>query len=136
MTVTFICPGYSSSFSIRRAMSLESHTASSSEIFSLSTMIRISRPACSANDFDTPLNESAMPSSFSSRLTYDSRMSRRAPGRAPPVPGARRRDRVGGLHDHRFERRPVDVHMVGGHRHDHRFVLAVLAQEVDAELEV
>jgi hypothetical protein len=28
--------------------------ASSSEIFSLSTMMRISRPACSANDFDTP----------------------------------------------------------------------------------
>ena len=32
-------------------------------------MMRISRPAWSANDFDTPLNESAMPSSFSSRLT-------------------------------------------------------------------
>ena len=69
MTVTLIWPGYSSSFSMRRAMSFDSHTASSSEIFSLSTMIRISRPACSANDFETPLNESAMPSSFSRRLT-------------------------------------------------------------------
>ena len=54
---------------MRRAMSFDSQTASSSEIFSLSTMMRISRPACSANDFDTPLNESAMPSSFSRRLT-------------------------------------------------------------------
>ena len=37
-------------------------------------------------------------------------MSRRAPG-------PRRGDRVGGLDDHRLERRPVDVHVVRGHRH-------------------
>ena len=56
-------------------------------------------------------------------------MSRRAPG-------PRRGNRVGRLHDHRFERRPVDVHVVGRHRHHHRFALAVLAEEVDADLEV
>ena len=50
--------------------------------------------------------------------------------------GTRGRDRVGGLDDHRLERRPVDVHVVRGHRHHHRLALAVLAQEVDAELEV
>ncbi len=83
-----IWPGYSSSLSIRRAMSFDSHTASSSEIFSLSTRIRISRPAWSANAFDTPLNESAIPSSFSRRFTYDSRMSRRAPGLAAETASA------------------------------------------------
>ena len=56
-------------------------------------------------------------------------MSRRAPG---PRGG----DGVGRLHDHRFERRPVDVHVVRGHRHHDRFALAVLAEEVDADLQV
>ena len=56
-------------------------------------------------------------------------MSRRAPG-------PRGRDRVGGLDDHRLERRPVDVHVVRGHRHHDRLALAVLAQEVDADLQV
>ena len=69
MTVTLIWPGYSSSFSMRRAMSFDSQTASSSLMRSLSTMMRISRPAWSAKDLATPLNESAMPSSFSRRLT-------------------------------------------------------------------
>ena len=54
-------------------------------------------------------------------------MSRRAPGRAAEM-------RVGRLHDHRSERRPVDVHVMRGHRQQHRLDLAVLAQEVDAEL--
>ena len=114
---------------MRRAMSFDSQTASSSVIRSLSTMMRISRPACSAKAFDTPLNESAMPSSFSRRFTYDSRMSRRAPG---PRGG----DRVGRLDDHRLERRPVDVHVVRRHRVEHRLALAVLAQELEADLEV
>ena len=48
MTVTLICPGYCNSFSIFRAISLESQKACSSLILSLSTMIRISRPACKA----------------------------------------------------------------------------------------
>src|SRR5439155_1464418 len=50
--------------------------------------------------------------------------------------GARGGYRVGRLHDHRFERRPVDVHVVRRHRHHHRLALAVFSQEVDAELEV
>ena len=86
--MTLIWPGYWSSLSIRLAMSFESQTASSSVIRSLSTITRISRPACSAKDFETPLNESAMPSRFSRRLTYDSRMSRRAPGRAAEMASA------------------------------------------------
>ena len=129
MTVTLIWPGYSSSFSMRRAMSFDSQTASSSEIFSLSTMMRISRPACSANDFDTPLNESAMPFELLEPLDVGLEdVAARA--------GPRRGDGVGRLHDHRFERRPVDVHVVRGHRHHHRLALAVLAQEVDADLQV
>ena len=127
--MTLICPGYSSSFSMRRAMSFESQIASSSVIFSLSTMMRISRPACSANDFDTPLNESAMPLELLEPLHV--RLEDVAAGA-----GTRRRDRVGGLHDHRFERRPVDVHVVRRHGHHDRFALAVLAQEVDADLQV
>ncbi len=50
--------------------------------------------------------------------------------------GPGRGDRIGGLDDHRLERRPVDVHVMRRHRHHHRFALAVLAQEVDAELEM
>jgi len=45
MTVTLIWPGYSSSFSMRRAMSFDSQTVSSSDTVSLSTTMRISRPA-------------------------------------------------------------------------------------------
>src|SRR5262245_3261153 len=45
-------------------------------------------------------------------------------------------NRVGGLDDHRFERRPVDVHVMRRHGHHHRLALAVLAEEVDAELQV
>ena len=56
-------------------------------------------------------------------------MSRRAPG-------PRRGDRVRRLDDHRLERRPVDVHVMRGHRLQHRLALAVLAQEVEPELEV
>ena len=69
MTVTLIWPGYSSSFSIRRAMSFDIQTVSSSETRSLSTTMRISRPAWSANARDTPSNDSAIPSSFSRRFT-------------------------------------------------------------------
>ena len=48
MTVTLICPGYSSSCSISRAISCDSSTApSSSSVFGW-TMTRISRPACIA----------------------------------------------------------------------------------------
>ena len=56
-------------------------------------------------------------------------MSRRAPGTC-------RRDGVGRLDDHGFERRPVDVHVVRRHGHDDRFALAVLPEEIDAELEM
>ena len=56
-------------------------------------------------------------------------MSRRAPGRAAEIG-------VGGLDDHRFERGPVDVHVVRRDRQEDRLALAVLAQEVEAELEV
>ena len=91
--------------------------------------MRISRPACSANDFETPLNESAMP--FELLEALDVGLEDVAP-RA----GARRGNRVGRLHNHRLERRPVDVHVVRGHRHHDRLALAVLAQEVDADLEV
>src|SRR3954469_17677563 len=48
MTVTLIWPGYSSSFSISRAMSRLSSTAGSSSTAVGSTMTRISRPACIA----------------------------------------------------------------------------------------
>src|SRR5207237_6950579 len=50
--------------------------------------------------------------------------------------GTCRGDRVGRLHDHRFERRPVDVHVMRGDRLQHRFALAVLAQEIETELQV
>src|SRR3954470_6633275 len=53
-----------------------------------------------------------------------------------PRAGARRRDRVGGLDDHRLERRPVDVHVMRGDGLEDGLALAVLAQEVQAELEV
>src|SRR5580765_7255810 len=49
---------------------------------------------------------------------------------------AGRGDGVGRLDDHRLERRPVDVHVVSGHRHYHRLALAVLAEEVDPDLQV
>ena len=45
---------------MRRAMSLDNHTASSSVTCSLWTRIRISRPACKANDRATPLKLEAM----------------------------------------------------------------------------
>jgi Transcriptional regulator, AbiEi antitoxin/Protein of unknown function (DUF559) len=48
ITVTFICPGYSSSCSISRAISCESSTAPSSSSVPGWTMTRISRPACIA----------------------------------------------------------------------------------------
>jgi acetyl esterase/lipase len=48
MTVTLIWPGYSSSFSISRAISWESTIAASSSIAPGWTMTRISRPACIA----------------------------------------------------------------------------------------
>src|SRR5687767_4410362 len=50
--------------------------------------------------------------------------------------GAGGRDRIGGLDDHRLDRRPVDVHMMRGHRQQHRLGFAVLAQEVEPELQV
>src|SRR5829696_3730093 len=50
--------------------------------------------------------------------------------------GTRRGDGVGRLHDHRFQRRPVDVHVMRGDGLEHRLALAVLAQEIEAELEV
>ena len=48
ITVTLICPGYSSSCSISRAMSWDRATASSSSIAFGATITRISRPACIA----------------------------------------------------------------------------------------
>ena len=54
----------------------------------------------------------------------------------PPGAGPGGGDGVGGLDDHRLERWPVDVHVVGRHGHDHGLVFAVFSEEVDAELEV
>ena len=48
MTVTLICPGYSSSCSISRAISCERRTAASSSISPGLTITRTSRPAWSA----------------------------------------------------------------------------------------
>ena len=48
ITVTLIWPGYSSSFSISRAISCESTVAASSSIALGATITRISRPACIA----------------------------------------------------------------------------------------
>ena len=47
------------------------------------TITRISRPACMAKTFSTPSLPAAISSIRSSRLTYASRLSRRAPGRPP-----------------------------------------------------
>ena len=47
------------------------------------TITRISRPAWIAKQRSTPSKPVAISSSFSSRLTYVSNISRRAPGRAP-----------------------------------------------------
>ena len=68
MMFTFICPGYSISSSTFLATSLASIVISESEICSGFTIILTSRPACIANDFSTPLNESAIDSSFSRRF--------------------------------------------------------------------
>ncbi len=43
-------------------------------------MIRTSLPACIANDFSTPLNESAISSKFCNLLIYASNVSLLAPG--------------------------------------------------------
>jgi hypothetical protein len=48
------------------AVSLARSAARSSEIFRLSTMMRISRPACRAKALETPSNDAAISSSFSS----------------------------------------------------------------------
>src|SRR3954470_12417311 len=50
--------------------------------------------------------------------------------------GPGRGDGVRCLHDHRLERRPVDVHVMGRHRHHDRLAFAVAAQEVDTDLQV
>src|SRR5258708_96687 len=69
MTVTRICPGYVISVSILRATSRASIEVSSSEICDGSTITRISRPACTAKHFSTPLNDFAIVSRSSRRLT-------------------------------------------------------------------
>ena len=114
---------------MRRAMSFDSQTVSSSEMRSLSTTMRISRPAWSANAFETPCER--VGDALELLEPLDVRLEDVA-ARARP----RRRDRVGGLDDHRFERRPVDVHVMRRDGLQHRLALAVLAQEVEAELEV
>jgi hypothetical protein len=48
MTVTLICPGYSSSFSMSRAIARLRRIAASSSMALGATMTRISRPACIA----------------------------------------------------------------------------------------
>ena len=70
-----------------------------------------------------------MLSSCSSRFTY--RLED-----VPPRAGPRGGDGVGRLDHHRFERRPVDVHVMRRDRLQHRLALAVLAQDVEPELEV
>ena len=51
-------------------------------------MIRISRPACIANDFSTPAKEFAISSNFSNLLIYESRVSLLAPGLAAEIASA------------------------------------------------
>src|SRR5687767_10764012 len=53
-----------------------------------------------------------------------------------PGAGPGRGDRVGGLHEHCLERRPVDIHVMGGDRQYDRLALPVLAQQIHAELEM
>ena len=114
---------------MRRAMSFESHTVSSSDTVSLSTTMRISRPAWSANALETPCEGVGDALELLEPLHVGLED-------VAPRAGARGGDRVGRLDDHRFERRPVDVHVMRRHRLQHRLALAVLAQEVEAELEV
>ena len=114
---------------MRRAMSFDSQTVSSSDTRSLSTTMRISRPAWSAKAFETPSNESAMLSSFSSRLTYDSRMSRRAPGRAAEMASAAWTI-IASSDGQSMSMWCAATAM------QHRLALAVLAQEIEAELEM
>ena len=71
-----------------------------------------------------------MPSSFSSRLTYYLRTSRRAPGRAAEMASAAWNLIIV------FQRWPVHIHVVGGDRLEHWFALAALTEEIEAELEV
>ena len=113
MTVTLIWPGYSSSLSMRRAMSFESQTASSSRDLlaldqdaDLAARLQRERLRDALERVGDPL-ELLEP--------LDVRLEDVA-ARARP----RRRDRVGRLHEHRLERRPVDVHVVRGDRLDHR----------------
>ena len=114
---------------MRLAMSFDSQTASSSEMRSLSTMMRISRPACKRERLRHALER------IGDLLELFQPLHVRLENVAART-GPRGRDRVGRLHDHRLERRPVDVHMVRRHRHDHGFALAVLAQQIDADLQV
>ena len=129
MTVTLIWPGYSSSFSMRRAMSFDSQTASSSLMRSLSTRMRTSRPGLQREGLRDALE--GVGNAFELLEALHVGLEDVASGA-----GTRRRDGVGSLHEHRFERRPVDVHVVRGHGVDDRRALAVLAEHLDAELEV
>ena len=129
MTVTLIWPGYSSSFSMRRAMSFDSQTVSSSEI-----VLALDHDADFAAGLERERLRDALErvgDAFELLEALDVGLEDVA-ARA----GTRRRDGVGRLDDHRFERRPVDVHVVRGDGLQHRLALAVLAEEVEAELEV
>ncbi len=83
MTVILIRPGYSTSFSIAAAIWWEIRAASSSSTSPGSTTTRTSRPARIAKTRSTPWWRPAISSSSRSRVTYSSRESPRAPGRAP-----------------------------------------------------
>ena len=67
MTLTLIWPGYSSSFSMRLAISRASTMVPSSEMSSGLTMMRTSRPDWIAKLFSTPWKLEAISSSFSRR---------------------------------------------------------------------
>src|SRR5919106_1770867 len=87
-TVILICPGYWSSSSTCLAMSRARTWAARSSTFSGRTMTRTSRAACMANGLATPGCEVQISSSRSSRFTYCSMLSRRAPGRLPEMASA------------------------------------------------
>jgi len=99
------------------------HIASSSEIFSLSTMIRIrGRPA--GRTTRTPLNESAHP--FELLETFHVRFED-----VSPRAWTRRRNRIRAPGPIMASSEASDFHVMRGHRHDYGLVSAVLAQVVD-----
>lgn len=115
-----IWPGYSSSVSMRRAMSFDSQTASSSVTCSASTNADLAARLQGEGLRDALERVGQV---FELLEPFHVRLEDVAAGAR-----TRRRDGVGRLHEHRLERRPVDVHVMGGHRVDDRARFPVLLQ--------